>query len=107
MNDWVGLVLVVVAVIVLFRLAIKPEVVAENKKRTPAFHRHRWCTAENTLIHQYQVCLRCGSRRIIRTSRASLIQPVDRQWVRTGRWAELRPPRPNRPPHARKIDKRA
>lgn len=50
---------------------------------------HWYHEIKNTGLHSYQQC-RCGKRRII--SGSGGYQPVDRDWVRTGRWSIVSPP---------------
>jgi hypothetical protein len=56
---------------------------------------HRWQTVKDTGFRAYQVCARCGKRRI--TPRGmNGFQPVDRGWLETGRWTPMGlPPRPS------------
>lgn len=50
---------------------------------------HWYHEVKNTGVHSYQLC-RCGKRRII--SGVGPHQPVDRDWVHTGRWRVMSPP---------------
>ena len=48
---------------------------------------HRWRIARNTHVHIYKECRRCRHRIIVRVAWGG--QPVDEQWLRTGKFVEI------------------
>lgn len=57
---------------------------------------HKWEKVRDTRIHRYYQCTKCNGRRIIRSG-TRLAQPVDMQWLETGKWRTSNPPPPRRP----------
>jgi hypothetical protein len=57
------------------------------------FHFHKWVVVEDTGVHSYERCGKCGMRRIVRIGSAH--QPVDRKWLETGEWSPTPAPPKN------------
>lgn len=62
---------------------------------------HSWQTIRDTRVHHYDVCRRCRRRRIVRVMRHGY-QPRDLDWLATGEWRRMYPPRPTLPVGATK-----
>lgn len=50
---------------------------------------HRWLTVRDSGVYAYQVCRKCGMRRIERLS-VAMMGPKDVGWLKTGKWTEPR-----------------
>lgn len=61
---------------------------------------HRARLERNTGAHHYWRCDRCGARWVYPPAHRWVGQPVDTEWLETGEWTVMRPPRPNGRPVA-------
>lgn len=54
------------------------------------FHFHKWEVIKDTHLHQYLQCRECNKRIVIGQGG---YQPIDKQWIETGVFRDIKPPK--------------